>query len=101
MKAFSIVTIALGKMVMQDIEIPRTGVDDVLIKVNMVSICGSDPSIYKGHTKTNHPFPVIQGHEMVGWVVEVGENASKLHGIKRGDYVTVEPYILCGKCKYC
>jgi threonine dehydrogenase-like Zn-dependent dehydrogenase len=101
MKAFAAVTVAPKKMVMQEIEIPATGADDVLIKVNMVSICGSDPSIYKGITKTDYHFPVVQGHEMVGWVEEVGANAANLYEVKRGDYVTVEPYILCGKCKYC
>jgi 2-desacetyl-2-hydroxyethyl bacteriochlorophyllide A dehydrogenase len=101
MKASAIVTIAPEKMVMQDIELPKTGANDVLIKVNMVSICGSDPSIYKGHTRTEHHFPVIQGHEMVGWVEEIGENAATLYELQRGDYVSLEPYVLCGKCKYC
>jgi threonine dehydrogenase-like Zn-dependent dehydrogenase len=101
MKAFAAVTIGPEKMVMQDIELPKTGADDVLLKVNMVSICGSDPSIYKGHTRTDNHFPVIQGHEMVGWVEEIGENAANLYRLKRGDYVSLEPYILCGKCKYC
>jgi threonine dehydrogenase-like Zn-dependent dehydrogenase len=102
MKAYAAVTIAPGKMEMRDIEIPETAADDVLIKVNMVSICGSDPHIFKGESQFGLPFlPIIQGHEMVGWVEEVGENAAKLYEIKRGDYVTVEPYILCGKCKYC
>jgi threonine dehydrogenase-like Zn-dependent dehydrogenase len=101
MKAYAAVTIAPEKMVMQDIEIPKTEADDVLIKVHMVSICGSDPSMYKGRCKVSHPFPVVMGHEMVGWVEEIGERAANLYGIKKGDYVTVEPYIQCGKCKYC
>jgi threonine dehydrogenase-like Zn-dependent dehydrogenase len=101
MKAFAAVTIAPGKMVMQDIEIPKTEADDVLIKVHMVSICGSDPHIFKGESQFGHPYPMIMGHEMAGWVEDIGEKAADLYGIKRGDYVTVEPYIQCGKCKYC
>jgi alcohol dehydrogenase len=101
MKTLAAVTIAPEKIVLQEIELPETGADDVLIKVNMVSICGSDPSIFKGQTKAFKPFPLVQGHEMVGWIEEVGENVANLYGIKQGDYVTVELYILCGKCKYC
>jgi threonine dehydrogenase-like Zn-dependent dehydrogenase len=101
MKAFAAITTAPGKMVMRDIELPETKTDDVLIKVNMVSICGGDPHTYKGLSHLPHSFPVIMGHEMVGWVEEIGEDAAGLYGIKRGDYVTVEPYIQCGKCRYC
>jgi 2-desacetyl-2-hydroxyethyl bacteriochlorophyllide A dehydrogenase len=101
MKAFAAVVTAPEEMVMREIEISETGADDVLVKVNMVSICGGDPHIYNGNTHPQHAFPVVLGHEMVGWVEEVGENAANLYRIKKGDYVTVEPYIQCGKCKYC
>ena len=101
MKAIVANTVAPEKMEIQEIDIPETGIDDVLIKVNMVSICGGDPNIYKYGNQVSHGFPVIMGHEMVGWVEDIGENAAKLYGVERGDYVTVEPYIQCGQCKYC
>lgn len=48
-----------------------------------------------------HPFtsyPVTQGHEVSGEVVEVG---SEVTAFKVGDKVTVEPQIVCGKCYPC
>jgi threonine dehydrogenase-like Zn-dependent dehydrogenase len=38
---------------------------------------------------------------MVGLLEEVGDEAAKLQGVQRGDRVVVEPYIACGRCRYC
>lgn len=73
------------------------GPNDVRIKVKMAGICGSDIHAYKGL----HPFripPVLIGHEVVGKVIEVGQNVTKA---KIGDKVAVEPQKGCGKCEYC
>lgn len=82
---------------LRDVDIPKLGKNDVLIKVKMAGICGSDIHTYKGL----HPFrkpPVIIGHEVSGVVKEVGEN---VQGIKIGNKVTVEPQRGCGNCEYC
>lgn len=72
--------------------------DDVLIKVEAASICGSDIQILK--VPAGHPAnkEIVLGHEYVGRVVEKGEKAS---GIDIGDRVAVEPAITCGKCVFC
>jgi len=82
---------------LQEVEKPRLGSYDVLIKVQCVGICGSDLHTYRG----THPFrkpPVILGHEMAGEVVEVAEDVSLF---KKGDRVCVEPQTYCHHCPSC
>lgn len=85
------------EIVFQQVDIPTVGDDDVLIKIKMIGICGSDIHVYHGL----HPFtkyPVTQGHEVSGEVVEVGKNVKS---VKPGDKVTIEPQVRCGKCYPC
>jgi L-iditol 2-dehydrogenase len=71
--------------------------DDLLIKVIITGICGSEIHAYHG----THPFripPVISGHEMAGVVVKTGND---VQSVSIGDRVTVEPHYGCGVCKFC
>lgn len=87
-----------GKMVLIEREIPKIkNSDDVIIKVKAVGICGSDMHIYHG-TSPVATYPRIVGHEVVGEVLEIGENVKKL---KKGDKVVLEPMIACGECYAC
>lgn len=72
--------------------------DDVLIEVEVASICGTDVHIIEvppGHPATEG---VILGHEYVGKVLEIGRDVCNL---KSGDRVIVDPNITCGYCLYC
>ncbi len=72
--------------------------DDVLLRVEAASICGTDLHILAdppGHPATPG---AILGHEYVGEVVDAGDAVSDL---KRGDRVVVDPNITCGRCPYC
>ncbi|MGB3964310.1 MAG: alcohol dehydrogenase catalytic domain-containing protein, partial [Tepidanaerobacteraceae bacterium] len=69
----------------------------VVIKIASSAICGSDLHIFKGK-HPSAPLPVTIGHEFAGEVVAVGSKVSK---VKIGDRVTVEPVIVCGKCRAC
>jgi threonine dehydrogenase-like Zn-dependent dehydrogenase len=95
----SAVVIAPEKMEMQEFPIPSIGPEEMLLRVEMVSICGSDPHHYSGG-KYN-VFPKILGHEMVGFVEELGEKAAQDYGVTVGERVVVEPYIPCWRCRYC
>jgi L-iditol 2-dehydrogenase len=44
------------------------------------------------------PYPVVQGHEVSGIIVDVGEN---VEGIKQGDIATFTPQVVCGDCYSC
>lgn len=82
------------------VDIPSVGVGEVLVKVKVTSICGSDLHIYRWNSWAQqhvHP-PQIMGHEMAGEVVELGVGVSSL---KAGDFISAETHIPCGYCKQC
>jgi L-iditol 2-dehydrogenase len=81
------------KIEVKDIDIPEIKEDEVLIKVAVAGICGSDIHTYKGL----HPFrkpPVVIGHEVAGEIVKVGDTVTSF---QIGDRVTVEPQIGTGE----
>jgi (R,R)-butanediol dehydrogenase/meso-butanediol dehydrogenase/diacetyl reductase len=87
----------VGNLVLEEIPIPRVkDPDDVLLKVRVVGICGSDVKILEGkhHFKPN----TVLGHEFCGDVVEVGTN---VHYVKVGDRVAIDNNIRCGFCSFC
>lgn len=100
MKSVSWEVVEPEVMKKKEFVLPEIGPRDLLMKVNMVSICGSDLKIYKGKI-ANTTLPIILGHEMVGTVADIGEKASEIYNVSKGDRITVEPYITCGHCKYC
>ena len=77
---------------------PSLGVDDALIRVEAVGICGSDITIKNGH----HPrakAPLTLGHEFCGTIERLPE--SGLQGFALGDRVVIEPLVSCGHCTPC
>lgn len=91
---------APGRMRTQTFPVPDVDEAGLLLRVEMVGICGTDPIIFNGRLPYA-PFPIILGHEVVGRVEAIGSDAARLYGVAPGDRVTVEPYIICGKCRYC
>lgn len=84
-----------NKMEIQEVSIPVLQKDEVLIKVDVVGICGSEIEGFLGHNSLRVP-PLIMGHELSG-VVENTDGSPDLMG-KR---VVVNPLISCGKCNRC
>ena len=100
---YAMVLIAPKKFSKETFQIPKIKDNQLLLKVEMVSICGSDRHLFDG-THNASSFPKILGHEIVGFVEQIGEQASQdygLKGLKIGDRVTVEPYIMCKNCEHC
>jgi (R,R)-butanediol dehydrogenase/meso-butanediol dehydrogenase/diacetyl reductase len=88
-----------GVLKIKGVPIPKITKDtDVLLKVDAVSICGSDLKILS--VPPAHPARkgVIMGHEYVGTVIETGRAVKH---IKTGDFVVVEPNTPCFTCRYC
>jgi threonine dehydrogenase-like Zn-dependent dehydrogenase/ABC-type glycerol-3-phosphate transport system substrate-binding protein len=83
-----------GKIVIEDRPEPTPSEGHVLLKVNMVGLCGSDLNSYRGKNPMVS-FPRIPGHEISATVVE-GAASFKL-----GDQVTLSPYTSCGNCAAC
>ena len=103
-KELSIVLEAPRKVKSQHFDLPSIGSQEMLLKIEAVSICGSDAERYIGVKfggPLATPFPIIMGHELVGQVHEVGREASEYYKVNVGERVVVEPYIPCSKCKYC
>jgi len=99
-ECMAMVVEAPERMVRRRFPVPEPGPGEFLLKIERVAICGSDPKLYKGFHKRSS-FPKILGHELVGFVDRLGPGAAKKYGIEEGERVVVEPYILCGSCRYC
>jgi len=81
-------------------EVPKpTIVDstDVIVRVDAVTICGTDLHILKGDVPAVTDGRIL-GHEAVGTVEEVG---SGVKTVKAGDRVLVSCITACGSCRYC
>jgi len=70
---------------------PVPGLEESLIKIEAIGICGSDMHAYHGHDARRVP-PLILGHEAVG-IVQNGQ--------QKGKRVVLNPLITCGKCNHC
>ena len=60
-------------------------------------ICGTDLHILK-HGFPGTVYPVTPGHEFAGNVVAIGVD---VRGIREGDFVAVDPNVVCGQCRWC
>jgi threonine 3-dehydrogenase len=85
---------------LEEVPIPKVGMNDVLIRVHKSSICGTDVHIYNwdAWAQKTIPVPMAIGHEYVGKVAEVGSNVT---GFKAGDLVSGEGHLVCGLCRNC
>ena len=96
MKAISIQ--AAGQIDIVNLPEPQPGLQDVVIEVRYVGLCGSDLGMYRG-TFPLATYPRILGHEVSGLVVARG--AQVPDSIQEGDRVTLWPYSECGLCPAC
>jgi alcohol dehydrogenase len=81
-------------------EVPRPMIledGDVILRVDAVTICGTDLHILKGDVPAVTDGRVL-GHEAVGTIEEVGPGVKAL---KQGDRVLVSCISACGRCRFC
>lgn len=85
---------------LEQVPMPLIGDQDVLIKINTTSLCGTDLHIYNWDdwAKKTLSLPLIPGHEFMGEIVKLGGNVSHL---KVGDRVSGEGHLTCGICRLC
>ena len=94
---------------LEEVPVPTPGPGEALVKVEAVGICASDLKCYHGAAKfwgdASRPAwaetEVIPGHEFVGTVVELDDEAAQRWGIGVGDRVVSEQIVPCWKCRYC
>jgi threonine 3-dehydrogenase len=85
---------------LEEVPVPKIGINDVLIEVLRTGICGTDLHIYKwdAWAQKTIPVPMVVGHEFVGRIIEVGGNVNDFHP---GDIVSGEGHVVCGRCRNC
>ncbi len=92
MKALSL--LAPGDARVTDVQEPPSTESDLLLRVEMVGLCGTDLNSFRG----NNPlitYPRVLGHEIAATVLDGNVNVSP------GTQVTVAPYTNCGSCASC
>jgi alcohol dehydrogenase len=80
----------------EEVEKPRAGVGEAVIRVTLTTICGTDLHIVRGEYPVK-PGLVI-GHEPVGVIEELGPGVT---GYEIGDRVLVGAITPCGQCRGC
>jgi threonine 3-dehydrogenase len=85
---------------LEEVEVPKIGINDVLIRVHRTGICGTDLHIFRwdAWAQKTIPVPLVIGHEFVGEIVEVGTNVADFYP---GDLVSGEGHVVCGRCRNC
>ena len=91
----AVVLSAVNNLAIAEVEKPKPGLKECLVKVLACGICGTDRHIYHGEYPSAKP--VILGHEFGGVIEEVGSNSK----FKVGQVVSVDPNIVCGTCPDC
>ena len=81
---------------MRDIEIPVLAPGDLLVRVDLATVCGSDLHTVSG--RRGGACPSVLGHEAVGHVVSVGSDTSSA---AMGDRIVWSVTVPCGRCARC
>jgi len=97
MRALVKVAPGAGAMRVVSRQVPECGPGEVLIRVTVASICGSDLHMYLGEIECKTG--IVMGHEFVGRVAAVADDVDQW---QPGDRVTGELHVgACGRCEYC
>lgn len=78
---------------------PHPGPGEVLVRVHMVGVCGSDIHFFEEGRAGSSIVrdPVVLGHEFGGEIAAVGPGTNR----EVGQRVSIEPGIQCGRCEAC
>jgi alcohol dehydrogenase len=98
-KAKAAVLMEPGRFEIQEFPLPELGPRDLLMRVKLCGVCGSDIHMWRGRSLIHEPW--IVGHEFIGDVAAAGSEALAFHGVEMGDQVAVEILIPCHRCRWC
>jgi threonine 3-dehydrogenase len=87
-------------LVLDEVPVPTPAADEVLVRIEAASICGTDLHINRWDQWSServHP-PLTLGHELCGTVVAVGR---EVRDVEEGAYVSAESHVTCGSCFHC
>lgn len=86
----------IGDLRTETVPAPEPAPGEVLVKVAVCGICGTDRHIFRGEFPSRAP--VTLGHEFTGTVIATGAGVT---GLDIGARVTCDPNIACGTCAAC
>ena len=94
---------------LEEVPVPVPAPGQALVRVEAVGICASDLKCYHGAAKfwgdDNRAAwaetEVIPGHEFVGEIVVIDDEASARWNVAVGDRVVSEQIVPCWNCRYC
>lgn len=85
----ALVYMAPNMLTLRQVAMPEPALDEVLVRVAAVGICGSDMHAYHGHD-SRRPAPLVLGHEAAGTIVS---------GPREGERVTINPLVVDPTCQ--
>jgi threonine dehydrogenase-like Zn-dependent dehydrogenase len=96
---FAMVQTGVRQLQGQDLPIPQIDADSAILQIEACGICGSDYEQFEGVLGT--PMPAVPGHEPLGKIAAIGDNAALRWGVDVGDRVAVETMLSCHTCSTC
>ncbi len=98
----AVLTAFTRNLELHDVKLVEPDQGEVLLKILVAGVCGSDVEIAKGKD-ARVPLPIILGHEFIGEVVAAGGPVADVDGafLQAGDIVACDRGITCGQCYYC
>jgi D-arabinitol dehydrogenase (NADP+) len=85
-----------GKFAVRQIPLSEPGAGEVLLRVLVAGVCGTDLHLH--HGEFGPTYPLIPGHEIVGEVVAAGPGVTD---VRVGEQVTLDNTASCGRCVEC
>src|SRR5947199_527279 len=87
------------RLVLRDVPKPKPGRGQLLVRINACAVCRTDLHVFDGELP-NPKLPLILGHQIVGHVEEIGQEANAK--LRIGDRVGI-PWLgwTDGECAYC
>lgn len=78
---------------LEEVDVPAIGRADVLVKVAATGMCRSDCQLIEGYFAQGAPLsePITPGHEVAGWIADLGPDVPGTSGLAEGDLVVVNP----------
>lgn len=98
------VSFGKGEMQIREYPVLAPGPDNIVVRITMASICGSDLHMWRGEMPNLGSGAIVPGHEMAGIVEALGANwttDSLGRPLRAGDRVTFSFFNPCGKCWAC
>jgi 2-desacetyl-2-hydroxyethyl bacteriochlorophyllide A dehydrogenase len=93
----ALVYVAPERMEIQSVPDPSPREGEVLLSVSAAGVCGSDLHGFLGHSERRLP-GLVMGHEAVATVLDTHSSVS---GWRKGQRVSFNPLVTCGRCRAC